>query len=177
MCLEESYFVDDSLDQVKLSLQRRVQQQSQRVELHPHAVIDAFRARFAQVGPLSLKTQSWWCITKMILKQPRHKEEECKWDYTVSSWRLSLLSWKHLLSVVFNLDGESRGGTYFPALRASLIQFTSPSSEKHIHFSKTLIMQPNGSEMDVTKGGNRGGKWVIGLLFRGKTCCLTMKPT
>lgn len=53
-----SYFIDDSLDQVELSLQRRVQQQSQRVELHSHAVIDALRAQLAQVGPLSLKTRS-----------------------------------------------------------------------------------------------------------------------
>lgn len=53
-----SYFIDDSLDQVKLSLQRRVQQQSQWVEFHSHAVIDPFRASLAQVGPLSLKTQS-----------------------------------------------------------------------------------------------------------------------
>lgn len=53
-----SYFIDDSLDQVKLSLQRRVQQQSQWVELHSHTVIDAFGARFAQVSPLPLKTKS-----------------------------------------------------------------------------------------------------------------------
>lgn len=52
-----SYFIDDSLDQVKFSLQRGVQQQRQGVELHPHAVIDAFRSRFTQVGPLSLNTQ------------------------------------------------------------------------------------------------------------------------
>lgn len=62
-----SYFIDDSLDQVKLSLQRRVQQQSQWVELHSHAVIDAFRARFAQVGSLSLQTQSWSSVTQMLL--------------------------------------------------------------------------------------------------------------
>lgn len=42
-----SYFIDDSLDEVKLSLQRRVQQQSQWVELHSHAVIDTFRASLA----------------------------------------------------------------------------------------------------------------------------------
>lgn len=53
-----SYFIDDSLDQVELSLQRRVQQQSQWVEFHSHAVINAFRASLTQVGPLSLKTQS-----------------------------------------------------------------------------------------------------------------------
>ncbi|KAF3842063.1 hypothetical protein F7725_024014 [Dissostichus mawsoni] len=47
-----SYFIDDPLDQVELSLQRRVQQQSQRVELHSHAVIDAFRAKLAQGGLL-----------------------------------------------------------------------------------------------------------------------------
>lgn len=59
MLVEEmSYFIDDSLDEVKLSLQRGVQQQSQWVEFHSHAVIDAFRARLAQVGPLPLKTQS-----------------------------------------------------------------------------------------------------------------------
>jgi len=58
-----SYLIYDSLDQVKLPLQRRVQQQSQRVELHPHTVIDAFRASFAQIGPLSLKTQLEFYIT------------------------------------------------------------------------------------------------------------------
>lgn len=52
-----SYFIDDSLDQVKFSLQRRVQQQRQGVELHPHTVIDAFGSKFTQVGPLSLNTQ------------------------------------------------------------------------------------------------------------------------
>lgn len=59
-CLMEemSYFIDDSLDQVKLSLQRRVEQQSQRVELHSHAVINALRAGLTQVGPLPLKRRS-----------------------------------------------------------------------------------------------------------------------
>lgn len=65
-----SYFIDDSLDQVKLSLQRRIQQQSQRVELHSHAVVDAFRVGLSQVGPLSLKTQTSLCVTQLILKQP-----------------------------------------------------------------------------------------------------------
>lgn len=53
-----SYFIDDSLDEVKLSFQRGVQQQSQWVEFYSHAVIDAFRPRLTQVGPLSLKTQA-----------------------------------------------------------------------------------------------------------------------
>lgn len=53
-----SYFIDDSLDQVKFSLQRRVQQQSQWVEFDSHGVINAFRAKLAQVGSLSLQTQS-----------------------------------------------------------------------------------------------------------------------
>lgn len=53
-----SYLIDDSLDQVKFSLQRRVQQQSQWVELHPHAVVNAFRSKFTQVGPLSLNKQT-----------------------------------------------------------------------------------------------------------------------
>lgn len=44
---EKSNLIDNSLDQVELSLQRRVQQQSQRIELHPHAVVDAFRSRLA----------------------------------------------------------------------------------------------------------------------------------
>lgn len=63
-----SYFIDDSLNQVKFSFQRRVQQQSQRVKFHSHAVINAFRAGLTQVGPLSLRRQSpsW---VKMILKQ------------------------------------------------------------------------------------------------------------
>lgn len=52
-----SYFIDDSLDQVEFSLQRGVQQQSQGVELHPHAVVDAFGSRFTQVGSLSLNKQ------------------------------------------------------------------------------------------------------------------------
>lgn len=52
------HLVDDSLDQVELSLQGRVQQQSQRIELDSHVVVDAFRASFAQVGPLPLETGS-----------------------------------------------------------------------------------------------------------------------
>lgn len=55
---EKSYLIDDSLDQVKLSLQRRVQQQSQWVEFHSHAVINPLRAGLTQVGPLPLKRRS-----------------------------------------------------------------------------------------------------------------------
>lgn len=71
-----SYFIDDSLDQVKLSFQRRVQQQSQRVELYSHAVVNAFRVGLSQVGPLSLKTQTSSCVTQIILKQPIHKIDD-----------------------------------------------------------------------------------------------------
>lgn len=43
----EAYLIDDSLDEIKFSLQRRVQQQSQWVELHSHAVVNAIRTRLA----------------------------------------------------------------------------------------------------------------------------------
>lgn len=37
------YLIDDSLDQVKLSLQRGIQQEGQGVELHSEIVASAFR--------------------------------------------------------------------------------------------------------------------------------------
>lgn len=37
------YLINDSLDQVKLSLQRGVQQESQRIELHSETVASAVR--------------------------------------------------------------------------------------------------------------------------------------
>lgn len=43
-----THVVDDPLDEVVLALQRRVQQQGQRVELHPHAVVDPLRAGFTE---------------------------------------------------------------------------------------------------------------------------------
>lgn len=36
-----THFVDDPLDEVVLALQRRIQQQSQRVELDPHAGVSS----------------------------------------------------------------------------------------------------------------------------------------
>lgn len=49
-----TYLVDDPLDEVKLSLQRGVQQESQRVELHPEAVTSALRVWLLQVCALLL---------------------------------------------------------------------------------------------------------------------------
>lgn len=43
-----THIVDDPLDEVILALQRRVQQQGQRVELDPHAVVDPLRAGFTE---------------------------------------------------------------------------------------------------------------------------------
>lgn len=68
-----AYLIDDPLDQVEFSFQRRVQQQSQRVEFHSHAVIDAFGADLTQVGPLSLGRQSALRVTQTIFKKlPKH---------------------------------------------------------------------------------------------------------
>ena len=53
----KSNFVDDPLHQVVLSLQWGVQQQSQGVEAHTHAVIDPLWAAFTQVSSLTL--QAW----------------------------------------------------------------------------------------------------------------------
>lgn len=47
--------IDDSLHQIKLALQRRVKKQSQGVEFHPHAMVDALRSNLAQIGPFALR--------------------------------------------------------------------------------------------------------------------------
>ena len=52
--IQKCYLVDDPLDQIKLSLQRGVQEQGQGVKLHPHAVVDPLGAGLTQVGPLPL---------------------------------------------------------------------------------------------------------------------------
>lgn len=49
-----TYLIDDPLDEVKLSLQRGIQQEGQRVELHPEAVARALRVWLLQVGALVL---------------------------------------------------------------------------------------------------------------------------
>ena len=49
-----TYLIDNPLDEVKLPLQRGVQQQSQRVELHPEAVARPLRVRLLQVRTLLL---------------------------------------------------------------------------------------------------------------------------
>lgn len=52
-----TYLIDNSLDQVKLSLQGGIQQEGQRVELHPEAVASAVRIWLLQVGTLPLEQQ------------------------------------------------------------------------------------------------------------------------
>lgn len=52
--------IDDSLHQIILSLQRRVQKQSQGVEFHPHAVADALRSNLAQIRPFPLRKADAW---------------------------------------------------------------------------------------------------------------------
>lgn len=51
---DPTYFIDDSLDKIKLSLQRGIQQQGQWVELDPEAVTRALRLWFLQVGAFLL---------------------------------------------------------------------------------------------------------------------------
>lgn len=50
-----THVVDDPLDEVVLALQRRVQQQRQRVELDPDAVVDHLRAGFTEDRLLTLR--------------------------------------------------------------------------------------------------------------------------
>ena len=55
---DDTHVKDDPLDEVVLALQRTVQQQSQRVELHPHRVIDPLGAGFTEDGPLTLRERT-----------------------------------------------------------------------------------------------------------------------
>lgn len=129
------HLIDDPLDQVIFSFQRRVQQQSQRVEFHSHAVIDAFRADLTQVGPLSLRRQSPCRVTQMSFKKlSKHiiemglaaaadHDEVCPAGVGASA----------LCGAQAKLEG--RGVACFPALCALVIQFAGTNwKETHLFF-------------------------------------------
>lgn len=162
--------IDDPLDQVKFSFQRRVQQQSQRVEFHSHAVIDAFRADLTQVGPLSLRRRAPCRVTQTSFKNLSKRiietglaaaadhDEVCPAGVGASA-----------LCGAQAKPGRrvwgGRGVACFPALCALLIQFAGTNWKKHIYFSNTAIMQPEagirGCEKSTKPAGGGGGNWVM----------------
>lgn len=78
-----THIVDDSLDQVVLAFQRRVQQQSQRVELDPHVVVDPLRADFTEDRLLTLRWKKQQRERKEVFdKSSRWSEHtSCTWCY------------------------------------------------------------------------------------------------
>ena len=70
-----AHLVDDPLHQVELPLQRRVQEQRQRVEADPQAVPRPLRVGLLQVGPLAL----WGGSVLWISKQPHASRLGAEW--------------------------------------------------------------------------------------------------